>query len=1756
MNKKAWLVLCVLITLSGQKTLKAQVINGNNWYFGNSSQAILFKKSDNEAVIEDIQATPFGRGGGAVISNEHDGNTVFYCDGVNIYDATHLIVPDGTGLTGDSSLNQTVAAVPRPGSLNTDWYFFTNSGSAGVNEIQYTRVDRQGLLGNATQPNQPSLGAVVIAEKNVATGLVNPSPGMLVVRSSSDPSNFWLLSQNSVTREFRVTEISAGLALPTQAFMDIAAPTLIAENFSAARINQDSVRIAISPQNPNSNVQIWILNITNGNPKSGSLNFERSILNSGNADDVSPAIYDTEWSRDGTKLYISRQGSTGNTANLFQFDLNDTLENVNSILPSPVFRSFGIKMGPNDTLYHLYQPTSAAPIEIGAVTQPEQTFDSTAYDLQPFPNVAFNGMQFPEQANPNMMTLGVLGFTYTDSCFSLSTKFTPTVDIPPIFYFWDFGDGATSFSHSPIHTYGAGGIYTVTLSVFLNGVTESFPRSVQIIDSQLMLTITQDTTICPGDSVTLESMPDPITSAFSFIWNTGETTENITVDSTGLYWVAVEAVDPNTGFGSGCFIYDEVNVTVYGDTIQISNQWYFGDMAGIDFNENPPVPLLDGVSQSPEAAATISDTNGDLLFYTNGVTVYNKEHMRMANGDNIGGDSTSAQGALIVQVPEDETIFYIFTTDPAWGDQSFDLQYSVVDMKRDTARGAVILKDRPLYRKSTERLTASSAGGNLVWLVSHEFGNNTFRAYPIDSTGIGFPTFSSEGTRLSSATEGNSRNSMKLSADVSKLVVTIAGLENFVEVFDFVDSTGEVMNPLKINIGEAAPAEIYGVELSSNNEKLYVTTRGGGNSKLLQFDVDTTDVTTIEASKFVVADEPQEFGQIQTGPNGIIYMAVNGAAALGTINNPNGEDAQVGFQLAGFDLGGQTSTLGLPNFVQNTSQPPQGPSLTVGPGCRGQTIQMTATGTSNIDLFEWIFGDGQGTGPMAPSDTSHVYNLPADYTVQVRITNVCGLDTLLSQTITISQDVPRPTVPGVTALCDNTLTIDAYDSNPGLVLPTFFYNWSNGDTTQVITVSVPSTLTVSVTDTATGCVSDTVTVLVGDGRPQVDLGPPMTLCQGDNFGPLDATNPGAAYAWTINGTASGSGRFQTVNTNTAGIFDYEVAVTDPFTGCIGRSTVTITVNEEPQIVLSAFVTTACGVTDGSLNLTINSSGDFAYDVISGGATSMSIMSGTLTGPGSINIPGLGAGNYSVTVTNQLTNCSNTMSINIDDGNTQFLATLNPTSGCSTTGNVTDLGDLELVLTNNGGGIPTTYNYELIDNTGMTVRTGTSSAIPLALDDLDSGVYNIVVTRTAPAPNCVQTAQVNLSELPPADITVDPIYNFCGGQGTIPATVTPGGGSLTWTLPDGSMAVVNNLTTTQSGTHTVTSSGANLCPRTETVEVIISNDPVVTIDVLGDQCDGMLTLTASIDDPLVATSFIWGSSDSNNGAIASTIVVSQSGTFTVTSRNQNTGCFANTSVDVLVEPILELFITSEPDCDNNPNVFLMAESNITADVTFEWIDPTGNILPDTMAIISVSEGGNYSARVIRINSGCDASASFSLIADPIEDEDLILPTRAVICSLDPSTATITLDAGVFNTYEWRLLPDETIIGTSQILTVNTPGRYEVALFNGFTCTKDVIDVDEDCTPRIFAPNAFTPNGDGLNDNFFVFNNPFVTDFQIWIHNRWGELVFQADNIDFRWDGIFLGDFAPIGTYAYVVRYRSTVEPSRGEFEEHGAVTLIR
>ena len=85
--------------------------------------------------------------------------------------------------------------------------------------------------------------------------------------------------------------------------------------------------------------------------------------------------------------------------------------------------------------------------------------------------------------------------------------------------------------------------------------------------------------------------------------------------------------------------------------------WYFGHGAGIDFDSGSPVPIIDGQLNTEEGCASISDENGDLLFYTDGTTVYNKSHSPMVNGTYLLGDSSATQSSIILKKPN-STIVY------------------------------------------------------------------------------------------------------------------------------------------------------------------------------------------------------------------------------------------------------------------------------------------------------------------------------------------------------------------------------------------------------------------------------------------------------------------------------------------------------------------------------------------------------------------------------------------------------------------------------------------------------------------------------------------------------------------------------------------------------------------------------------------------------------------------------------------------------------------------------------------------------------------------------------------------------------------------------------------------------------------------------------------------------------------------------------------------------------------------------------------
>ena len=140
-----------------------------------------------------------------------------------------------------------------------------------------------------------------------------------------------------------------------------------------------------------------------------------------------------------------------------------------------------------------------------------------------------------------------------------------------------------------------------------------------------------------------------------------------------------------------------------------TSNWYFGNGAGITFNTDGSVtPLSNGKLNTFEGCASISNGFGGLLFYTDGIIVYNQDHAIMENGTGLFGDPSSTQSALIVPKPGEPDIFFIFTVDTKIEEEDPDrgLNYSTIDMSMNGGKGRVIQKNIPLLADCSEKITA------------------------------------------------------------------------------------------------------------------------------------------------------------------------------------------------------------------------------------------------------------------------------------------------------------------------------------------------------------------------------------------------------------------------------------------------------------------------------------------------------------------------------------------------------------------------------------------------------------------------------------------------------------------------------------------------------------------------------------------------------------------------------------------------------------------------------------------------------------------------------------------------------------------------------------------------------------------------------------------------------------------------------------------------------------------------------------------
>lgn len=355
--------------------------------------------------------------------------------------------------------------------------------------------------------------------------------------------------------------------------------------------------------------------------------------------------------------------------------------------------------------------------------------------------------------------------------------------------------------------------------------------------------------------------------------------------------------------------------------------WFFGNKAGLKFTESGVASTNEGELSQFEGCSSISDNNGNLLFYTDGITIYNRLHQPMPNGVGLLGSHTSTQ-TLIVPKPGVGHTFYVFTCLPNFDfidPDSAGFRFSVVDMLLDGGLGNVSSKNHLLYTNSTEKVTAvQHQNGKDIWVVSHEYGNNRFRSYLITEDGIlPTPVVSALGTSHSGTPLlENASGAMKLSPDGSKIALVLYQ-PKLVELFTFNSLTGSITGLIRSLPVYSPTGRCYGIEFSPDGNFVYFTAGprscGFNDSEnpalLFQYSIQS-DRTTLLSSY------AGSYNALQCGLDGKIYVSrcndiIGTSDYVGVINYPHREGVGCEFQPEGVHLGAAGCEFGLPGFVQS-----------------------------------------------------------------------------------------------------------------------------------------------------------------------------------------------------------------------------------------------------------------------------------------------------------------------------------------------------------------------------------------------------------------------------------------------------------------------------------------------------------------------------------------------------------------------------------------------------------------------------------------------------------------------------------------------------------------------------------------------------------------------------------------------------------------------------------------------------------------------
>ena len=696
---------------------------------------------------------------------------------------------------------------------------------------------------------------------------------------------------------------------------------------------------------------------------------------------------------------------------------------------------------------------------------------------------------------------------------------------------------------------------------------------------------------------------------------------------------------------------------------------------------------------------------------------------------------------------------------------------------------------------------------------------------------------------------------------------------------------------------------------------------------------------------------------------------------------------------------------------------------------------------------------------------------------------------------------------------------------------TFAFNPNPSDGSSInastgeITNGVPgTTYTIEYTTSGTCPVNASNTVSV-NGFTYSSVVTDETCSSANGSIELTTSGGGANFEYSIdNGTTTQTGN--TFSNLIAG--NYDVLIVDQSTGCSASGVETIANTAVPQIdVIDVTDETCQGLNNGSIDVSS----------VSGGTGNYSYSWDIIPDPGTAQVTNLAPGTYTVTVTDNVSGCSTTSTQTINSGVNCCDMAIDQLSSTDVLCNGGLDGTIDVTYSGGNG----TVTFEITDGTySDNNTTGNFVSVPV-------GTYTVTLTNIN---GCTDQSQVTVGEPSSVDFTwtAGDITCFGGADGSI--SINPSGGT-----PNYQYSIDNGMTWSANSdqlglsqaTYDVLVEDANGCQTNvqsvslnEAAEILVTT--TITNETCFNQCDGQVDIAVSGGSGV----YTYNVNGANTGSNVTGLC---GGTINYIIEDDN-GCMVTGTFDVVSAQQITIDNISviDDDCDNSCVGEIIITSAQATNYTLGGNMNTSGLFTglcsDNYTVILSDANGCTVTTDVVVGAGYSATANFA-----------VLPGYVTIMNTEFQVINNSTNS---DGYLWEITGPENYSYTdgSEEFSLElppVPGAYTVCLVAGNsmgcpdTICQSVIVKDEFL---LFVPNSFTPNGDEYNNDLQVYATGIDEyGFNMQIFDRWGELIWETNDISIFWDGTYNGKVVQSGTYTWKIVIKDPYTDERRDFVGH-------